>query len=369
MDALPVALCLCGDVMTARGVDQILPHPCSPAIFEPYVRDARQYVEMAESTNGPIARPVDFGYPWGDATRVLASVDLRIANLETAVTADGVPWTDKGIHYRMHPDNVRCLAAARLDVCTLANNHALDWGRGALLETLDSLHRAGIATAGAGPKLAEAQRFAFLPVRAGRVGVLALGASSSGIPRSWAAKQDRAGLWMLRHCTEREADAVGERIARTKRRGDIVIASLHWGSNWGYEVPDEHVAFAHALIERGVDVIHGHSSHHLRPIEVQRDRLVLYGCGDFLNDYEGIAGHEDFRPDLALAYLPKLDPTTGRLLELRMAPWRIRRMRLESATLGDAAWMAETLSRIGAAYGTRVAVDAGGYLALAHQSL
>jgi poly-gamma-glutamate capsule biosynthesis protein CapA/YwtB (metallophosphatase superfamily) len=354
--------------MTGRGVDQILPHPCSPEIFEPWVHDAREYVEMAEATNGPIPRPVDFAYPWGHALQVLAGADVRIVNLETAVTTDGVPNVDKGIQYRMHPENVPCLAAASLDVCTLANNHALDWGRGALLQTIETLHRFGIATAGAGRTLTEAQQPAFVPVRAGRVGVLALGATSSGVPRAWAARQDRSGLWMLRHGSERDADAIGECIAKAKRRGDVVVASLHWGSNWGYEVTEEQVRFAHALVERGVDLIQGHSSHHPRPIEVYRDRLVLYGCGDFLNDYEGISGREEFRPDLTLAYLPELDPNSGRLLELRMVPWRIQRMRLEAAPAHDAAWMAETLSRIGAAHGTGVVVEAGGRLMLVHRS-
>ena len=364
MATVPVALCLCGDVMTGRGVDQILPHPCSPEIYEPWVRDAREYVKMAEAANGPISRPVDFAYPWGDARHALESADVRIVNLETAVTPDGAPQIDKGIQYRMHPDNVPCLTAARIDVCTLANNHVLDWGRGALLETIEALRQAGIATAGAGRTLAQAQEVVFAPVRGARVGVLALGETSSGIPRSWAAKQDRSGLWLLRHRSERQADAVGERVARVKRRGDIVVASLHWGSNWGYEVPDEHVTFAHALIERGVDVVHGHSSHHPRPIEVHRDKLVLYGCGDFLNDYEGIAGYEEYRTDLALAYMPKIEPTTGRLLELRMVPWRVRRMRLQTPTLDDATWLADTLSRIGAAYGTAAAIVPGGALVL-----
>jgi poly-gamma-glutamate synthesis protein (capsule biosynthesis protein) len=317
-------------------VDQILPHPCAPELFEPSVRDAREYVEMAEEVNGPIPRPVDFAYPWGDARPALEGADVRIVNLETSVTADGVPQADKGIHYRMHPDDVPCLAAARLDVCTLANNHALDWGRAALLETIRVLRLAGIATVGAGQTLAQAEEMAFVGVRGARVGVLGLGTASSGIPRSCAAKQDRSGLWMLRHCSERAADAVGDCIARVKRPGDIIVASLHWGPNWGYDVPEEHVTFAHALIERGVDVVHGHSSHHPLPIEVHRDKLVLYGCGDFLNDYEGIRGYEEFRPDIALAYLPTIDPTTGRLLELRMVPWSVRRMRLENATPEDA---------------------------------
>lgn len=360
MGRAAVSLCLCGDVMTGRGVDQILPHPCSAELFEPTVQDAREYVDMAEDANGAIRRPVDFAYPWGDALPVLQSADVRIVNLETAVAADGAPWNHKEVHYRMHPENVRCLTVPPIDACTLANNHALDWGRDALPETLDTLHRAGIATAGAGRTLREARELAFVEAPHGRVGVLGLGATSSGVPRAWAATEQRAGVWVLRDHSEREADAVGESIARCKRPGEIVIASVHWGSNWGYEVSDEQVSFAHALVERGVDVVHGHSSHHPRPIEVHRGKLVLYGCGDFLNDYEGISGYERFRGDLVLAYMAQVDMGTGELLELRMVPMRIRRMRLEKAAHDDTLWLAETLSR----YGSGVAVGPDGVLGL-----
>ena len=85
---------LCGDVMTGRGIDQALPHPVNPNLFEAYVRDAREYVALAEKANGPIPRPLSFDYIWGDAVRELerAEIDLRIANLETAVTSTETPW-------------------------------------------------------------------------------------------------------------------------------------------------------------------------------------------------------------------------------------------------------------------------------------
>jgi poly-gamma-glutamate synthesis protein (capsule biosynthesis protein) len=348
--------------MTGRGVDQILPHPSSPEIFESSVTDAREYVDMAEAANGAISRPVDFSYVWGDARVELSSADARIVNLETSVTPDGEAWPAKAVNYRMHPGNVPCLTAARVDVCVLANNHVLDWGRGALAHTLQALHRAGIKTAGAGRTLAEAQELASVDVARGRVGVLGLGAASSGIPTSWAATADRSGIALLEECSEREADAVGELIASAKRRGDIVVASLHWGSNWGYEVDDEQVSFAHALVERGVDVVHGHSSHHPRPIEIYRNHLLLYGCGDFLDDYEGIGGDESYRSDLVLAYMPRVDAASGELVELRALPLHIRRMRLEHASREDAAWLAESLSRISRAYGSRADLQADGSL-------
>src|SRR5437667_12118769 len=115
-------LFLCGDVMTGRGIDQALPHPVNPVLYEPYVRDAREYVDLAERANGAIKRPVSFDYIWGDAVPELerASVDLRIINLETAITSAETHWPDKGIHYRTHQKNVGCLTT------TLISAHALD---------------------------------------------------------------------------------------------------------------------------------------------------------------------------------------------------------------------------------------------------
>ena len=124
-----VTLFLCGDVMTGRGVDQILPHPGDPRLFEHYVNSALDYLQLAEEVSGPIAKPVDFGYIWGDALAELERErpNARIINLETAVTSSDDAWPGKGINYRMHPANAPCLATAKIDCCVLANNHVLDW--------------------------------------------------------------------------------------------------------------------------------------------------------------------------------------------------------------------------------------------------
>src|SRR6266516_2677472 len=120
--------------MTGRGVDQILPCPSAPEIFEPCVRDARDYVALAGLASGPIPRALAPGYIWGDALEELARAapDARIINLETSVTSSDEYWPDKGVNYRMHPDNIACLTVARIDVCVLANNHVLDYGYGGL---------------------------------------------------------------------------------------------------------------------------------------------------------------------------------------------------------------------------------------------
>ncbi len=134
----------------------------------------------------------------------------------------------------------------------------------------------------------------------------------------------------------------------------MVIVSVHWGGNWGYDVPISHVRFAHRLLDGDVDVIHGHSSHHPRPIEIYNDKLVLYGCGDFINDYEGIEGHEQYRDDLAVMYLPRLTIPDGALAELPLEVFRIRQFRLNRASPEDTLWLRDTLDRESRRFGTRL---------------
>ncbi|MFD1213171.1 CapA family protein, partial [Arthrobacter sp. GCM10027362] len=334
-----ILLFLAGDVMTGRGVDQILPSSCEPKLHEPYVRDARDYVALAEAANGPIPRPVDFGWPWGDALRILgdAAPDLRVVNLETSVTVSGDYARGKGIHYRMHPANIGCLTAAGIDACTLANNHVLDFGIRGLEETLDVLHAAGVRTAGAGRNADQAWQPAVLA--GGQVQVWAVGMDSSGVERGNAAGPDRPGVAFLAGPTDAGADLITSRVQAARHPGGLAVVSVHWGSNWGYEVPQAHVRFAHRLVDGGVDVVFGHSSHHPRPMELYRGRPVLYGCGDLVNDYEGIRGYEQFRDDLRLLYFLALDLRTHELRGLRMVPVQARRMRLQRAGAADAQWL------------------------------
>ena len=359
-----VMVLLTGDVMTGRGVDQILRHPSEPGLHEPAVRDARAYVELAEAQSGQIPRPVDDAYVWGDALETLERIgpEARIVNLETSITRSDTYWPGKGIHYRMHPDNVGCLTAARIDVCALANNHVLDYGRAGLLETLETLAKVGVKAAGAGRTVEEARRPATVSrADGGRVVIIAFGAESSGIRPDWAATEDRPGVDLLPDLSDATADEIGQRVERMKQPLDVTVASVHWGENWGYAVPPAHVGFAHRLIDAGLDIVHGHSSHHPRPIEVYRNRLILYGCGDFIDDYEGIAGYEEYRDDLVLMYFASLTPA-GELERLRMVPLQHRRLRLRRASAVDTRWLRNTLERVSVGFRTRVELEADGAL-------
>lgn len=351
-------LFLCGDIMTGRGIDQALPYSNSPELYERYVKDARQYVALATRKNGPVPTPLSFEDVWGDALDELENLapEVRIGNLETSITTSDTPWPGKGIHYRMHPMNAACLAAAQLDCCSLANNHVLDWGRNGLVETLATLQTVGIAYAGAGKNSEEATTPVTLVTRHNRrVIVVGAGSTSSGIPSAWAAQQDLSGINLLGSNPEENAIRLIAQVKQVKQPHDVVVVSIHWGGNWGYDIPASHIRLARLLVDSGdVDIVHGHSSHHAIAMEVYRRKLILYGCGDFITDYEGIGGHEEYRGDIGVMYFPDVDPETGDLLSLTMIPTTMRRFQVRCAPEADIRWLKATLNRKNAPFGLRV---------------
>src|SRR5437762_10346272 len=258
----------------------------------------------------------------------------------------------------MHPLNIGGLSAAGISGCALANNHILDWEHEGLSETLRTLDAAGVKHAGAGNDAEEAAAPAALngPGKC-RVLLFSFGSTTSGIPRQWRAANASPGVNLLDDLSEATASQIATGMRQLQRPGDLLVASIHWGGNWGYDVPLEQIAFAHRLIEGGVSIVHGHSSHHLKAIEVFKGRLILYGCGDFLTDYEGISGYEDFRNDLALMYLVELDSRCGQLVSVQLVPMQMRRFRLEHVSAADARRLCDLLNTLGADFGTHARLE------------
>lgn len=364
----PVLLFLSGDIMLGRAIDQVLPYSNDPALFEPHIRDARAYISLAVKANGPILKPVDCNYIWGDALDVLDQFkpDIRIINLETSITRNNAHWKNKYIHYRMHPKNTACLSLAKIDFTSLANNHVLDWGYAGLAETLFTLEQAGIKFAGSGKNARAASRPSIIDLNSkGRVIVSSWATADSGTPPDWAATDYKPGVNRLSSLSLQAVKRIASIIKPVKQPGDIAVVSIHWGGNWGYEIPVEQSAFAHQLIdEADIDVVHGHSSHHVKGIEVYKDKLIIYGSGDLLNDYEGIGGHDEYRADLSLMYFASVNPATGKLVQLQMAPTQIRNLKINKADINDALWLRDMLNREGKELGMRVELDTNGYLVL-----
>jgi len=360
-----------GDVMTGRGIDQALPCPGDPALHQSNGRNAEDYFKLAENANGSIPHPADFSYIWGDAVEVFEknASDLKIVNLETSITRSNSFEHGKAIHYKMNPGNIPCLQTARIDICSLANNHLLDFGYEGLIETLQTLKNVNIKFSGAGCSLKEAELpAAFNIARKGRVIVFSFCSHTSGVPLSWEAEKSKPGINLIADFSDDTVRQIKYKVETIKQHNDIIIVSIHWGSNWGYDIPDEQVRFAHALIdEAGIDVIHGHSSHHPRPIEVYKDKLIIYGTGDLINDFEGLKGrknskinfrklkklwklwklngHKKFRSDLVLMYFAGVECSSGKLLDLKIIPMQIKKFRLNYPSRQDAEWLEKRMNK------------------------
>jgi len=223
-------------------------------------------------------------YPWGDTIPIFREADWRACNLECVISDRGRPWgiTPKEFHFRSDARNIAVLKAAGIDAVSLANNHTLDYEYDAMFEMLAILDRAHIARAGAGVNLAEASAPAISNVKGNRIGLLGF---TDNQPE-WAAHSDRAGTFYVPPQPEDErAQRLLEVVRQTKQKVGFVIVSAHWGPNWGYEPPAEHVRFGHALIDAGADIIFGHSGHVFRGVEVYKRRPIIYCAGDFIDDY------------------------------------------------------------------------------------
>jgi poly-gamma-glutamate synthesis protein (capsule biosynthesis protein) len=356
--------------MTGRGIDQILPHSVSPTLKERYVQDARRYLELAENKSGSIPKQASYEYIWGDALEVLNGLDadVRIINLETSLTTEHEFWAGKGVHYRMHPKNVDLLKTACIDICLLGNNHVMDFGHAGLQETLNTLEGAGIKTAGAGNSQSEASKPAVIQTNSGRLLAFSYGSPTAGVPSAWRATDDSRGINFLPDLSKESSTLVIRHIQRFKQEGDRVIVSIHWGSNWGYDIPAAQKNFAHRLIDSGgADLIHGHSSHHPKGIEVYKNRAIIYGAGDLLNDYEGIGGRPQYRDDLCLMYFPQLN-ARGELIALEMIPMHIKKFQLQYATKSETEFLADMMNRECKKLGTDIRLNEQGNLFLQWQA-
>jgi poly-gamma-glutamate capsule biosynthesis protein CapA/YwtB (metallophosphatase superfamily) len=277
--AREITLSLTGDVMLGRGVNEAL----------------------------RAARPEQ---PWGDTLPLLLSADLRVINLECAITEHKRPWsrTPKVFHFRADPPAVEVLRAARVDACSLANNHTLDFGEQGLLDTLAHLEAAGIRYAGAGRDPEEAARPVLLE------GGVALVAFTDNEP-PFAAGPDKPGTNYLPVSTEPAVlRRVEETIAAAREAGaETVVFSNHWGPNMVRRPPDAFRRFARAVVDLGADVYYGHSAHVFQGVEVYRGKPILYDTGDFIDDY---AVDPDLRNDRSLLFGVSVEGGELRRLEL-----------------------------------------------------
>ena len=220
---------------------------------------------------------------WGDTLPLWKRADFSLINLECALTHSETPWvkTPKVFHFRADPDlAVAVLKAADIGFVNLANNHVLDFQEAGLNDTLKTLHAAGIGFCGAGRDLEEAAAPRF--VQAGGLRIAIIGATDN-VPE-WKATAESPGVNYVEISEEGAAEISGS-IRAARKKADLVIFSLHWGPNMRIRPSLAFVNFAHAVVEAGADIVHGHSAHVFQGLEIYRNSVIMYDTGDFIDDY------------------------------------------------------------------------------------
>jgi len=278
----------------------------------------------------------------------VARADVFVANLECCISERGERFPDprKPFYFRAPPVAAERLAALGVDCVTLANNHALDYGPVALLDTLDHLDAAGVAHAGAGPDLKTARAPAVLDTAGGaRLRVVA----ASDHPAAYAAADGRPGIAYA----DLRGDGVPEWLRAAAGPGpddDLVLVSPHWGPNMRAE-PVAHVRAAAAeLLAAGATLVAGHSAHVFQGVAGR----VLFDLGELVDDY---AVDRHLRNDLGLLWLVTLDERGP--VRLEALPLGLGIGHTRAAQGEDAAWVLGRFAALCRVLGTEVTVREG----------
>ena len=219
-----------------------------------------------------------YRYPWGDILPVIRATDINFFNLATTLTLSNEAVA-KVLNFKVQPDRVKTLQEARIQVCSLANDHILDYSQSGLRDTIATLDAARIRHAGAGHDIAQAAR----PLKINQNGIRLGFVSISINDPEWSAGPTQGGTF---HVSADELFALFDQLSMLDLDNDLLIVSVHWGSPMR-EMPEESVVtFAHSLVEAGADIIHGHGARLFQGVEIYEDRMILYDTGSIIDDFE-----------------------------------------------------------------------------------
>jgi poly-gamma-glutamate capsule biosynthesis protein CapA/YwtB (metallophosphatase superfamily)/putative cell wall-binding protein len=275
----------CADGIAPVMADQTADSPCGPGPWPtPAERDRTRQRHAPSVTiafggdvhgEGRVANHLRAGgNPLGPVAPLLRAADLAVVNLETAVGVTGQPQAGKTYTFRAPPELMPALREAGVDVVSLANNHALDYGHSALFETIDRARSEGLHPIGAGADATAAYAPALL--RAGRRTVAVVGVSRV-LPAGWAAGPGRAGI-----ASAYDVVAAERAVRAAAQQADLVVVAIHWGIELA-ECPDGHqLDLARRLTAAGADVVAGHHPHILQGIQRHGRALVHYSLGNFV---------------------------------------------------------------------------------------
>lgn len=292
---------------------------------------------------------------WGSTRERLQALSGVVLNLECCVSDRGRPRSEKVFNFRALPSFAStALTDVNVAVAALANNHVLDFGERALRDTLMHLDDADVAHAGAGVD----RESAFEPAVTTADGLTIATLSLTDQYSPYAATDDDPGTaFATLDPNDSATRSLVEDAVDTARRADadLVVASLHWGANYETEPSDTYQAFAHWLVESGVDVIHGHSAHILQGVEVYQGRPIIYDAGDFVDDYIDKPGYANKQSAIF-----ELVVDDGAFDRLRVIPTEIEAYAAEMADNAAAVGIRKTLRERSKPFGTAIDRDGDG---------
>lgn len=309
---------------------------------------------------------------WGPVLERLHNLDGLVINLECCLSTRGQQWqrTYRPFHFRADPDwAIPALEHAGVDVCTLANNHILDYEEVALRDTLDALDEADIAHTGAGETIDEALEPAVRTLEDSNADSDDLEIAVIGLTDNtpeYAAGEDSPGTaWIEISESRRDSSSrtqsddvvddaethrrVREALERARETSpNLLVASLHWGPNMVTTPPDSFREFGRWLVEEGVDIVHGHSAHVFQAIEVHEGCPIIYDAGDFVDDYRV---DPELRNDRSFLFVLSVT-ADGDPLELRLHPTEIDDCAVGEASSEAAEWSRKRMRTLSAPFGT-----------------
>ena len=285
-----------------------------------------------------------YRYPWGNVLPLLKQTDLTIINLETTLTTSSQKIL-KVFNYKANPDRVQTLQKADIDVVNLANNHILDFGNEGLFETIQTLDNAGIKHIGAGKNIHAARRAAIVTKNNITIGIIGYTNNEPG----WQAEDNKAGT---NYIEVGDIETVKQDVNAIRKNVDFVIVTIHWGPNMRERPTQEFIDFAHAMINAGVDIIHGHSAHIFQGIELYKNKVIMYDTGDFVDDY---AVNTLLRNDWSFLY--QLEADKYGIKEIKLIPIVISNMQVNMAQDKEKRVIIKRIQDLSQEFGTTITND------------
>lgn len=282
-------------------------------------------------------------YPWGDVLPILKKNDFNIINLETTITKSE-KRVFKVFNFKLDPDNIQSLVDANISLVNLANNHSFDFNEEGFIETTQLLESKKIKHVGAGQDINQARNLEILEKNGIKIGVIGY---TDNEPE-WAATSEKAGINYIRIG---QIEQVEHDIKSIRNQVDILIISIHWGPNKVERPEPNLVDFAHKIIDCGADLIHGHSAHIFQGIEIYNGKPIIYGSGDFIDDYM-------IYPDLHNdhSFLFKTFITKDGIQKIELIPVCISEMQVNLAKDDLAQKILNHMKKLSAEFGTKLEI-------------